>query len=190
MPFYRKISFLIFFDSSKEIALSKDTFTKMKSIITNRNVSGFTPKSTLWNPTYPFTWMCLLDTKKRSRKKTWSSRNVVHQKNNENMDWKEVKRRSNCNGNSRIQKIPTQNHQKRTSINFGAYEQSWWTRKANIEWKDLWYQKQRKITHKIYSLNRHAYPLWQKRRTADIKKRNLIPKRGTSSTDLLLCLNP
>ena len=32
---------------------------------------------------------------------------------------------------------------------------------------------------------RHAYPLWQKRRTADIKKRNLISNRGTSSTDLL-----
>ena len=38
--------------------------------------------------------------------------NVVHQKNNENIiDWKEEKLRSYWN--DRIQKIPTQNHQKR-----------------------------------------------------------------------------
>ena len=33
-----------------------------------------------------------------------------------------VKRRSN--GNGRIQKIPTQNHQKKTTANFWAYKQS------------------------------------------------------------------
>ena len=45
--------------------------------------------------------------------------NVVHQKNNENIiDWKEEKLRSN--GNDRTQKIPTHNHQKKTtSIFFG-----------------------------------------------------------------------
>ena len=94
-------------------------------------------------------WMWMLDTDKRLRKKTWSSRNVVHQKNNENiMDWKEVKQRSN--GNGRIQKSPTQNHQKKTTTIFLAYKQSWWTGKANIERKDLWYQKQRRAKHKIH----------------------------------------
>ena len=68
-----------------------------------------------------------------------AAENVVHQKNNENiMDWKEVKRISNRN--VRIQKIPTQNYQKRTTTNFFAYKQSWWTRKANIEWKYWWFQ--------------------------------------------------
>ena len=43
--------------------------------------------------------------------------NVVHQKNNENiMNWKEEKLRSNRNG--QIQKIPTQNHQKKDNFNF------------------------------------------------------------------------
>ena len=44
--------------------------------------------------------------------------NVVHQKKNENiMDWKEQKRRSN--GNDRIQKILTQNIQKKRTSIFG-----------------------------------------------------------------------
>ena len=38
---------------------------------------------------------------------------------------------------------------KRTTV-FWAYEQSWRTRKRNIEWKVFWYQKQRKTTHKIH----------------------------------------
>ena len=43
---------------------------------------------------------------------------MVHQKNNENiMDRKEVKRRSN--GNGWIQKIHTQNHQKKTTTIYG-----------------------------------------------------------------------
>ena len=67
---------------------------------------------------HPSVWMWMLDIDKRPRKKTWSSRNVVHQKNNENiMDWKEVKRRSN--GNGWTQMIPTQNHQKEATTNFG-----------------------------------------------------------------------
>ena len=33
---------------------------------------------------------------------------------------------------------------------FWAYKQSRWTRKESIEWKDLWYQKQRKTMHKIH----------------------------------------
>ena len=64
------------------------------------------------------------------------------------MGGKEEKLRSN--GNGRIQKIPTQNHKKRTTSIFWAYNQSWWTRKANIEWRDLWYQKQRKTTYNIH----------------------------------------
>ena len=60
--------------------------------------------------------------------------NVVHQKHNENiMDWKEQKRRSD--GNDRIQKIPTQNNQEKDNFNFWAYKQNWWTKKANTEWR-------------------------------------------------------
>ena len=60
----------------------------------------------------------MLDTDKTPRKKTWSSRNVIHQKNNENIkDSKEVKPRSN--GYGRIQKIPTQNHQEETTTVVG-----------------------------------------------------------------------
>ena len=83
---------------------------------------------------HPSVWMWMLDTDKRPRKKTWSSRNVVHQKKNENiLDWKEVKRRSN--GNGWIQKIPTQNHQKKTTTTFWAYKQSWWLEKQILSGK-------------------------------------------------------
>ena len=67
---------------------------------------------------HPSVWMWMLDI---ARKETWSSRNVVYEKNNENiMDWKEViKRRSN--GNGWIQKIPSQNHRKKTTTIFWGH---------------------------------------------------------------------
>ena len=86
---------------------------------------------------HAYAWMWRLDIDKRPRKKTRSGRNVVHQKNNENIkDWKEDKRRSN--GNGWIHKIATQNHQKKTATIFWACKQRGWTRKANIQRKDLW----------------------------------------------------
>ena len=39
--------------------------------------------------------------------------------------------KSRSNGNGRIQKIPTQNHQKKTTTIFLVYKQSEWNRKAN-----------------------------------------------------------
>ena len=65
------------------------------------------------------------------------------------MDWKELKRRWKWLDT----KDPYSKPSKKDNYNFLAYKQSWWTRKTNIEWKDLWYQKQRKTTHKIHSLN-------------------------------------
>ena len=119
----------------QRISLTKDTFTK--SIFTNRNIRIYTNIKTLKAyMVHTSVWMWMLDTDKRPRKKTWISRNVVHQKNKENiMDWKEVKRGSN--GNGQIQKIPTQNHHKKKPTVLGAYKQSWWIKKANIECKGL-----------------------------------------------------
>ena len=49
-------------------------------------------------------------------------------------------------------KDPYSKPSEKDNFNFLAYnyKQSWLTRKANIEWKDLWYQKQRKTMHKIH----------------------------------------
>ena len=135
----------------KKMALSKDTCTKMNSVFTNRNIRIYTKIKTLKaynHMVHPSVWRWMLDTDKRLRKKTWSSRNVMHQNFEYIMDWKEVKRRRN--GKGRIQKIPTQNYQKKTTTIYWGYKQSWWIRKTNIERKDVWYQKQRKTTHKIH----------------------------------------
>ena len=78
----------------KRIAFSADTFKKMEFFFTNRNIRMYTKINTM--KAYITARMWMLDTDKRPKKKTWNSRNVVHQKNNENiMEWKEAARRSN-----------------------------------------------------------------------------------------------
>ena len=49
-----------------------------------------------------------------------------------------------------MQKIPTQNHEKKTATFFGYINRDDGLEKTNIEWKDLWYQKQRKTAYKIH----------------------------------------
>ena len=77
--------------------------------------------------------------------------NVVRQKNDENiMYWKEEKLRSSWNDQYKrflLKTIRKRQLQIFLDIN---YKQSWWTREANIKWRDVWYQKQRKATHKIH----------------------------------------
>ena len=71
----------------KRIPLSKDTFTKMKSNLHQQKYQNLhqNQHSESLYMVHPSAWMWMLDTDKRLRKKTWSSRNVVHLKNNYNI---------------------------------------------------------------------------------------------------------
>ena len=92
-------------------------------------------------------WMRMLDTDKRPRKKTWSSRNVVHQNNNDNiLDWKK--------SNQEVMEMAGYRRSRLETIRKRQLQSFWHIKKAGglekqIFREDSWYQKQRKTTHNL-----------------------------------------
>ena len=121
-----------------------------------------------------FVWMWMLDTDKKFGKKTWTvswgTKNVVHQTNNENnIDWKEVKRRSN--GNGRIQKILTQNHQEKTTTVFGYIKRHDWLEKQILSGK-IYGTKSRGIKRTKYTDSLNYFVMIQKSANKELMSRN------------------
>ena len=111
----------------KRIALSKDTFTKTKSIFTNRNIRIYTKINTLKAYIWSILlhgWECWTLTKDLQRglvaAEMWYIRRIMR------ISWTEKKPKEEVmpNGNGWIQKIPGQNHQKKITTIFWAYKQS------------------------------------------------------------------
>ena len=137
--------------NKERIALSIDAFTNMKSIFTKSNIKVYTKINTL---KLAYIWSILLYgcecwtlTKDLERRLEAVEMWYIRRNNEKIMDCKDVKRRSD--GNGWIQKIRTQNNQKKTTTIF------WHINRADgfekqIALKDLWYQKQRKTTHKTH----------------------------------------
>ena len=66
------------------------------------------------------------------------------------ISWTEKKSNQEVMEMERYKRFLFKTIRKRQLQFFGAYKQSGWNRKANIEWKDFGNQKQRETMHKIH----------------------------------------
>ena len=106
-----------------KIALSKDTFTKMRSIFTNRNIYTKinTLKAHIWSILLYGceSWTLTKDLERGLQAaEMWYIRRIMR------ISWTEKKSNEEVMENGWIQKIPTQNHQKKTITVFWAYKKS------------------------------------------------------------------
>ena len=135
----------------KRTALYNDKFTKVKSIFTNRNIRIYTKinimkahiRSILL---YGYEgWTLTKDQERRlETAEIWHIRRMMR------ISWTEKKSNGKVMKMAGYKRSPLKTIRKRKVQFFGHIKRADGLEKQSIEWKDLWVQKQRKTTQKIY----------------------------------------
>ena len=119
----------------KRIAMAKETFRKMKTIFTNRNITFNTKINTL----KAYVWSVLLygcecwtlnkDTERRlEAAELWFLRRMLR------ISWTEKKTQHRSYGNGNVQKITDKNHKRKANEILGKHLQEEWDRETNAVW--------------------------------------------------------
>ena len=135
----------------QRIALSNNTFTKIKSIFTNRNIKVYTKLNTLKAYIWSIVlygcecWTLTKDLEIRLEvAEMWYIRRIMR------ISWTEKKSNEEIMEMAGYKRSPLKTIRKRQLQFFWHINRADEIEKTNIKCKDLWYEKQRKTTHKIH----------------------------------------